>query len=666
MIRPEDIFRVDFNRFHYGEATANTGEIFRKILELGGAVVNSYKFCNLEYRYNSGKFENVSIYVIANISFMGYENKWINFSFHNDVRSYEMPYCGCNTCRPFDKITTFTSISNYDIEKRYLLDQKNFDPIYIKFYILSRLFYGGNLTKDDFELNLEKKNLHPTECFNDMIENPDKYDELYKVIIDEFDKTNVFYDDADFIKLLYSNFSTNDVNYYNYGFVGNLLDMIIFVHEKTGKQFEMSKLSNIIERHIEFVPEIIEHVKKEYLDFDLILTIINHEKKENMDIEEIIEVYNIMINEMRNKMHNLKYYIDNEWSIKYDIGLYLYFEKILNVDPMNPEYEEIIKIFKYGNDRMDIYEPLFDIRNVKKEDITYDMCIDTIIYFSCVSIYSDNFRNVLNYIPEKIITTELVMIYVLRGGCLKNIPEKYRTSDVYMYTVIHDNYCDLNKIPKEHINMELCKYAVENGKSIDDIPIDYLNVEMYFHYLEMCEKQRNCVLIDINFENDEIYQYNYMLYVKKLLSMDFKYDRKKGYKDMYDILRTIPKCIFEKFYENADNVDYIFDRLLSYRDDKLCEEYFLPYVTLNKTHAKIIKKHISVHYLEPFEFIDKYFSNILDISDVDREKLSIITELFGKEYEYIYERYINKYCQSEELKNFAKSISLEELCKIKN
>lgn len=156
--------------FDDGHGNADIGNAFIETLKLAGAIIYEYKYVylknNISETSNGKHGSKQEFLLVANIEYMNIEG-WIYFDF------------GVLWPSNFPLGDLYMEwIHNLEYIMRYGedFDDKDFDPIFAKYYINTVLF-------DHFYKKLEIKNLSLAESFNDMIENPEKYEKIYDEII---------------------------------------------------------------------------------------------------------------------------------------------------------------------------------------------------------------------------------------------------------------------------------------------------------------------------------------------------------------------------------------------------------------------------------------------------------------------------------------------------
>lgn len=152
-----------FNKSH---GVADVGSALIRLLKSVGVTVICSKYVYLRY--------DLSIHR------KGYRNKCICFAakitYKNQTGWMYFALTFCPYFYPLQNII-MSNRYNYDLRKRYDVERTQFDDIYIKYSAYTFLY-------KDFYRILAKQKCTPSHCFNDMLQNSEKYYNLYESIVE--------------------------------------------------------------------------------------------------------------------------------------------------------------------------------------------------------------------------------------------------------------------------------------------------------------------------------------------------------------------------------------------------------------------------------------------------------------------------------------------------
>lgn len=296
------------------------------------------------------------------------------------------------------------------------------------------------------------------------------------------------------------------------------------------------------------------------------------------------------------------------------------------------------------------------------KDKTYDMCLEAVIKDSSAIYYvpeefkdeklclESSKKNQLIYIPDNILTEEMVKEFLKRDKILKNIPKRFRTEEINILAIEYNpnNIDEIENPSRDLIMLSVSIY----GNSIHRIPIDMITDEIFkkafeckrfifkkkfpypenilIYYIEKYLKNDN-EFINFVSNNFDIFNHNEWINKNDLTNIEknkikhfkkslFKYDNVvikliETYNNIVKVFDYIPDTVYDYIY-NHKNRNYMLIRISPY---SLSEENILrtldiiPYYifTINNPTEKMINLMFTKDLMYSIGFIE-YDNDILE------------------------------------------------------
>lgn len=463
---------IKFDEFFTGNPK-DLGESFTKLFKLAGGVIHEYKI----FEKINTTYDNHLVYYVADVDYINIRG-WIFCEFSPYEECFPLEYFKC---------------VNIDWNLKYRVYNENIDKIYAKYLVNCILF-------KQFHSEICKLQITPNRCFNDMIQNPEIYEDLYLHILNSevyvnykykydelktcitccsqqlgFQHVEIFCDDCK--EKMYTKREKKKMYELSCIFktISEIYDKIILILQKSDLSYQLEEKSKILLNVLRFFYK--DKDNKEILDNKLIY-IIENNLYGCHNFYGIAKLLDIKININNDK--NLNYYKNI-----HDIDVIKnYIEEIPENDFLKLCYEIINYNHRITCDLIFNYKLYCEnfFKNVAWDDIYFPtVCIKKLKQFKNAEI--------LDFLNEKLVTKEIYDELLTTKNpekiCIKNIPNRFITDELLNLCVFGERFnkhnyesCIFKKIPKICLTKEKCIKAIKiNCRIMKYVPVEYIDAE---------------------------------------------------------------------------------------------------------------------------------------------------------------------------------------------